>query len=223
MPDALYLFDLDNTLIEGDSSTYWSEYLVREGLVSDAGYLQQEAQLMAEYAVGKMDIHAYVALTLAPLATMTKAEVDRRIMQWVNETILPRVYPQARDLIQTLRAEKQKMMIISASVSLLVKPIARALGIDNAAGIEVRLDGHHYSNVISGTPSYQQGKVVRLQEWLAEHPDMGGKIVFYTDSINDLPLCLVADEVVLVNPCSPLRAQGEIRQWPVVNWALAYP
>ncbi|WHP30215.1 HAD family hydrolase [Trabulsiella odontotermitis] len=218
MTDSLYLFDLDNTLIEGDSSTYWSEYLVREGLVHDAGYLQQEARLMADYAVGKMDIHAYVALTLAPLATMTTEEVDRRIMQWVNDTIIPRVYPQARDLIQTLHAEKQHMMIISASVSLLVKPIARALGIDHVAGVDVRIDDGHYSNVISGTPSYQQGKVTRLKEWLAMHPQAGGKMVFYTDSINDFPLCLVADEVVLVNPCPQLQAQGEIRQWPVVNW-----
>lgn len=219
MTDTLYLFDLDNTLIEGDSSTYWSEYLVREGLVNDAGYLQQEAQLMADYAVGKMDIHAYVALTLAPLAAMTKEEVDRRVTQWVTDTIMPRVYPQARDLIQTLRAEQQQMMIISASVSLLVKPIARALGIDHATGVDVRIDDGHYSNVISGTPSYQQGKVTCLKVWLAMHPQRNGRMAFYTDSINDLPLCLVADEVVLVNPCPQLQAQGEIHQWPVVNWA----
>lgn len=221
MPQTLYIFDLDNTLIDGDSSTYWSEYLVREGLVNDASYLQREAQLMADYAIGKMDIHAYVALTLAPLAAMTKEDVDRRIALWVNEAIMPRVYPQARDLIQTLRAEKQKMMIISASVSLLVKPIASALGIDNAIGIDVRVDGDRYSNVISGTPSYQQGKITRLDEWLTARAETGVKKTFYTDSINDLPLCLVADEVVLVNPCPPLQAQGEIRQWPVVNWTLA--
>ncbi|KFB98061.1 phosphoserine phosphatase [Trabulsiella guamensis ATCC 49490] len=219
MTNTLYLFDLDNTLFEGDSSTYWSEYLVREGLVNDAGYLQQEARLMADYAVGKMDIHAYVALTLAPLAMMTKEEVDRRITQWVTDTIMPRVYPQARDLIQTLRARQQQMMIISASVSLLVKPVARALGIDHATGVDLRIDNGHYSNVISGTPSYQQGKVTRLREWLAMHPQRIGRLVFYTDSINDLPLCLVADEVVLVNPCPQLLAQGERRLWPVVNWA----
>lgn len=221
MAQPLYIFDLDNTLIDGDSSTFWSQYLVREGLVEDPHYLAQEAAQMDDYAHGRMDIHRYVALTLSPLAALTAEETDRRVAQWVQSDILPRVYPQAWDLLATLRARQQPTLIISASVSLLVKPIARALGIDDAIGIEVAMAGDRYSNRISGTPSYQQGKITRFHGWREQQPLPPSSTVFYTDSINDLPLCLEADEVVLVNPCPPLRAEGEKRQWPTMRWSLA--
>ncbi|POT59900.1 HAD-IB family hydrolase [Citrobacter amalonaticus] len=214
----LYIFDLDHTLIAGDSSTWWSRYLVREGLVKDARYLVQEASLMRDYAEGKMDIHQYVALTLAPLAKMTIAEADQRIAQWVRDEVMPRVYPQALKLIQQLQAEKQQMLIISASASLLVKPIARALGIEEAAGIDVHIVNNRYTNIIDGTPSYREGKIARLKAWMALRNEPESKLTFYTDSINDLPLCLFADEVVLVNPCSQLQEQGKIHHWPTLYW-----
>ncbi|ALR77016.1 HAD family hydrolase [[Enterobacter] lignolyticus] len=221
MSASLHIFDLDNTLIDGDSSTWWSEYLVREGLVDDARYLAREAALMEDYAHGSMDLHQYVALTLSPLAAMTIPEVDARVARWVDDVILPRVYPQARELIQTLNAQGQPTLVISASVSLLVKPIARALGINEAIGVEVRTRDNRYSNCISGTPSYQQGKITRFNAWRETQAAAPETVTFYTDSINDLPLCLQADKVVLVNPCPQLRAQGEARQWPAVSWSLA--
>lgn len=221
MSHSLYIFDLDHTLIAGDSSTWWSEYMVREGLVKDDAYLQQEASLMRDYAMGKMDIHQYVALTLAPLTALTRVEADRRIAQWVSDEVMPRVYPQARALIAQLRAEKQHMLIISATVSLLVKPIAHALGIDEALGIDVHIADNRYTPVISGTPSYQEGKIARLQAWMASHGITQSTLTFYTDSINDLPLCLFADNVVLVNPCPQLQKLGECHQWPSLKWSLA--
>lgn len=221
MSHSLYIFDLDNTLIAGDSSTWWSEYMVREGLVRDETYLQQEASLMEDYALGKMDIHQYVALTLAPLSALTRTEADRRIAEWVREEVMPRVYLQARTLIAQLRDEKQPMLIISATVSLLVKPIARALGIDEALGIDVHIADDRYTPLISGTPSYQEGKITRLQAWMAMRGATESQLTFYTDSINDLPLCLFADHVVLVNPCPQLQKQGEEHQWPTLHWALA--
>ncbi|MBV8042623.1 HAD family phosphatase [Pluralibacter sp.] len=221
MSTTLHIFDLDNTLIHGDSSTWWSEYLVREGLVDDDRYLAREAALMEDYAQGKMDLHQYVALTLSPLAALSIAEVDARVAHWVDDVILPRVYPQARKLIQTLNAQGQPTLVISASVSLLVKPIARALGIDEAIGVDVKTHDNRYSNRISGTPSYQQGKITRFNAWRETQAAVSEKVTFYTDSINDLPLCLQADNVVLVNPCARLREEGETRQWPAVSWSLA--
>ncbi len=112
------------------------------------------------------------------------------------------------------------MLIISASVSLLVNAIAPALGIEHAIGVDVKIKNGCYSGEIDGTPSYQQGKITCLENFLARHPHYDGEIIFYTDSINDLPLCQRADRVYLVNPCQKLAAHGEVMGWPVLNWQL---
>ncbi len=220
MSQPLYVFDLDNTLIDGDSSTLLSRFLVREGYVSDPNYLPHEEQLMLDYARGEMDLQEYVALIMSPLTGLSREVVDQQVARCVQADILPRIYPQALALIRTLQAQHRPILIISASVSLLVKTIASVLGIEHAIGIEVKMDNDHYTGVIDGTPSYQAGKITCLRHWLASHPQCTGPLTFYTDSINDLPLCLHADDVFLVNPCPQLAAQGEQHRWPVLNWRL---
>ena len=184
MGKTLTIFDLDNTLIKGDSSTLWSRFMVREGWVNDADYLAREAMLMDDYDRGEMNIADYVALIQAPLVGVAKQDVDALL------------------------------------VSLLVLAVAAQLGIEQALGIDVEMVDGGYSGVIAGTPSYQQGKVVRLEQWLAAHPACSGEVTFYTDSINDLPLCLRADRVRLVNPCPQLTAANAQHQWPVLTWRL---
>lgn len=220
MSQPLFVFDLDNTLIHGDSSTLWSRYLVREGFASHPDYLLQEERMMLDYARGEMDLHAYVALTLSPLMDIPIALVDRMVALCVEKEIAPRIYPQALALINRLRAQQQPMLIISASVGLLVKAIAPVLGIEHAIGVEVKTDNGRYTGVIDGTPSYQQGKITCLENFLARHPQYDGPLTFYTDSINDLPLCERADHVYLVNPCQKLAAHGALRHWPVLDWQL---
>lgn len=138
---------------------------MREGWVSDPAYLAREAMLMDDYDRGEMNIADYVALIRAPLIGVPKAEVDALVARCVQQDIMPRVYPQAWDLLQTLRAQGEQMLVISASVSLLVQAVASALGIEQALGIDVEMADGGYSGVIAGTPSYQQGKVVRLAAW----------------------------------------------------------
>ena len=220
MAKNLTIFDLDNTLIKGDSSTVWIRFLVREGWVSDPAYLAREATLMDDYDRGEMNIADYVALIQAPLIGVPKPEVDSLLARCVREEIVPRVYPQAWDLIRTLQAGGEQMLVISASVSLLVQAVAAELGIEQALGIDVEMADGCYSGVIAGTPSYQQGKVVRLAQWRQAHPAYSGEVTFYTDSINDLPLCLHADHVRLVNPCPQLAAANASHNWPVLEWRL---
>lgn len=176
MGNTLTIFDLDNTLIQGDSSTVWSQFMVREGLATQKGYLAREARLMADYDRGEMNIADYVALIQAPLAGIPKSDVDALV--------------------------------------------AAALEIDQALGIDVEMVDGGYSGVIAGIPSYQQGKVARLAQWREAHPQYDGEVTFYTDSINDLPLCLHADRVRLVNPCPQLQAAGAGYGWPVLSWRL---
>lgn len=158
MSNAVTIFDLDNTLIKGDSSTLWSQFMVREGWVSDPEYLAREALLMADYDRGEMNIADYVALIQAPLIGIPQAQVDTLVARFVREKVLPRVYPQAWDVIRTLQARGEKMLVISASVTLLVQAIAAELGIEQALGIDVEMADGGYSGVIAGTPSYQQVK-----------------------------------------------------------------
>lgn len=153
MGNTLTIFDLDNTLIQGDSSTVWSQFMVREGLATQKGYLAREARLMADYDRGEMNIADYVALIRAPLAGIPKSDVDALVARCVREAILPRVYPQAWELIRRLRAEGEQMLIISASVSLLVQAVAAALEIDQALGIDVAMVDGGYSGVIAGIPA----------------------------------------------------------------------
>lgn len=194
--------------------------MVREGWVNDPDYLAREARLMEDYDRGEMNIADYVALIQAPLIGVAKRDVDALLARCVREEVMPCVYPQAWDLIRTLQAKGEQMLVISASVSLLVQAVAAELGIEQALGIDVVMADGGYSGVIAGTPSYQQGKVVRLELWLAAHPDYSGEITFYTDSINDLPLCLRADRVRLVNPCPQLAAANAQHRWPVLAWRL---
>ncbi len=108
MSNAVTIFDLDNTLIKGDSSTLWSQFMVREGWVSDPEYLAREAQLMADYDRGEMNIADYVALIQAPLIGIPQTQVDKLVARFVREKVLPRVYPQAWDVIRTLQARGEK-------------------------------------------------------------------------------------------------------------------
>lgn len=220
MSNPLYVFDLDHTLIHGDSSTVWSRFLSREGLIKDADYLAKEHKLMLDYQRGEMNIHEYVGVTLSPLTGMTIADVDSLVARCVETDILPLVYPEAKRLIETMHALGQQMLIISASVSLLVKAIAPRLGIQHAIGVDLATGNNAYTSVISGVPSYQAGKITRLKEWQNAHPEYGGELTFYTDSINDLPLCLEADRVLMVNPCQKLAAQGARYDWQTLNWSL---
>ncbi|ATF95099.1 HAD family hydrolase [Cedecea neteri] len=220
MSNPLYVFDLDHTLIDADCSTLWSRFLSREGLIKDPDYLAKEHKLMLDYQRGEMNIHEYVGVTLAPLAGMTIADVDTLVARCVETDVLPMVYPAAKRLIEQLHAQGQQMMIISASVSLLVKAIAPKLGIEHAIGIDLVTGNNAYTSVISGVPSYQAGKITRLKEWLQVNPEYSGELTFYTDSINDLPLCLEADKVLMVNPCQKLAAQGTRYGWQTLNWSL---
>ena len=147
-------------------------------------------------------------------------DVDALLARCVREEIMPRVYPQAWDLIRTLQAKGEQILVISASVSLLVQAVAAQLGIEQALGIDVEMVDGGYSGVIAGTPSYQQGKITCLENFLVHHPQHRGAVTFYTDSINDLPLCEYANHVFMVNPCPQLAAHGELRRWPQLNWQL---
>lgn len=218
MANPLYVFDLDKTLINGDCAMIWNAFLAEKGIATDANFIQEDQRLMALYDQGKMNMADYLAFTIAPLTDLPIEEVHALAAECVERDILPKQFSQAKTLIAQLQREGIDMLIISASVSFLVKAVAQRLGIKQAIGIDLQLNGDRYSTQISGIPSYREGKVTRLKAWLKAEKRSDATIHFYTDSINDLPLCQYADVTYLVNPCPQLEAYSAQTKWTKLKW-----
>ncbi|GAL35444.1 phosphoserine phosphatase [Vibrio maritimus] len=220
MSNPLYVFDMDETLFDADCATLWNEFLVEKGIATESGFLEEDQRLMALYAQGKMEMEEYLKFSMSPLSGVSKETVSLLVEQCIDEKILPRLYPQAATLIEQLKRDKIRSVIISASVSFLVSAIGKRIGIDEAMGIDLVEEGGHYTATIAGTPTYREGKVERLQQWLDVSLEPFTPIHFYTDSINDRSLCEYADHVYLVNPCPLLKALGEKKRWQQLTWSL---
>lgn len=216
--NELIIFDLDETLIAGDSALIWHEFLVKQGIITCPDFLTEDRRLMALYALGELDMQAYLDFSVAAISHLDCKEVDRLAMQCVTEQILPRLYPQANRLLVKLCEEQTNTLMISATVSFLVEKIAQKLNMGDAMGIDLVLENNRYTSKIAGIPTFRTGKVERLQQWLMAQSRQCYPISFYTDSINDLPLCLHVDNPIMVNPCAQLKHQAQLHQWPILNW-----
>ncbi|EHU5126220.1 HAD-IB family hydrolase [Vibrio vulnificus] len=218
MSSPLYVFDLDETLIQGDCAMIWNAFLVDKGIATSADFIAEDRRLMALYAQGKMDMEDYLRFSIAPLANLTTSEVEQLVKECVETRIVDKLFPQANTLINHLANEGIDMLIISASVSFLVAEVGRCIGIRQTLGINMREVHGRYSAEIEGVPSYRQGKITRLQQWQETQPKHYSEIHFYTDSINDLPLCEYADFAYLVNPCPQLKQHAHRPNWTVLHW-----
>lgn len=218
MANPLYVFDLDDTLINGDCAMIWNEFLVAKGIATQPNFIEEDKRLMSLYAIGQMEMADYLSYTLAPLCDMPMTQVDALVAECVASQILPKQFSQASDLIGQLKRDNIDMIIISASVSFLVKQVGQALGITDALGIDLVERNNCYTANISGVASYRTGKVTRLEQWLAAQAKSYSTIHFYTDSINDLPLCQYADFTYLVNPCPLLAKHANQPNWKVLQW-----
>ena len=218
MSKPLYVFDMDETLINADCAMIWNAFLVEKGIATEPNFIEEDQRLMKLYAEGKMDMEDYLEFCMAPLSVMPVEQVKKLVTECVDKQILPKQFKQSKTLIEQLSRDGIDMVIISASVTFLVEAVGQRLGIPTALGIDlIELKGT-YSAEISGVPSYREGKVTRLQQWLAEQSESYSEIHFYTDSINDLPLCQHADYAYLVNPCPRLREHANQPNWTVLSW-----
>ena len=218
MTKPLYIFDLDETLIGADSSVLWNAFLVEKSLVTDPDFLAQDKYMMDLYAQGKMSMPEYLNFCMKPLQNLPIQQLTTLVGECVQRDILPKQFMQSKALIEKLRQERVDMLVISASVSFLVHPIAKALGVEHALGIDLKLQDDCYTAEIDGIASYREGKVQRLQQWLTEQKESYTSLHFYSDSINDLALCEYADFTYLVNPCARLQALLPRPHWQQLSW-----
>jgi len=213
----LALFDLDNTLLAGDSDYAWGEFLVDEKKVDPDHYARMNEQFYEDYQLGKLDIFEYLRFALAPLAALEPQELVELHRKFMNEVISKMWLPAAEALVEQHRAAGDRLMVISATNRFIVEPICHRFGIQEIIATEPEQIDGRYTGQVAGVPSYQQGKVTRLQNWLAENDETLAGSSFYSDSINDLPLLEVVAKPVVVNPDKLLLAEANQRDWPVLD------
>lgn len=219
MSQPLYVFDMDDTLINGDCSMLWNAFLVNKGIIKTPNFLELDRAMMKQYAKGELDMQDYLTFALAPITNISVNKIDHLVDEFIAIDVLPNVFPEALTLINQLKKDKIPLLIISATVTFIVKKVATQLGINHAIGIDLLTQNDCYSEQISGIASYREGKIKRLKNWVEETNINFDDIHFYTDSINDLPLCLYADYAYLINPCIQLREQQKQHtQWQIYQW-----
>lgn len=214
---TLALFDLDNTLLGGDSDHAWGMFLVAKGLVDADYYSAANDRFYAEYQAGTLDINAYLSFALAPLTRFCQAELTALHQEFMAQFIEPLILPKALALLDNHRQQGHRLVIITATNRFITGPIAKRLGVADLLATEAEVIDGRYTGSICGVPCFQGGKVVRLQQWLDEQgEDLAGSY-FYSDSINDVPLLEVVTHPVAVDPDARLRAWAEERGCGVLS------
>ncbi len=214
---ALAIFDLDNTLLEGDSDYLWGQFLVEHNIVDGDWYEEQNQYFYDQYCAGTMDIIEFLSFQLKPLVDNTITELTCWRTSYLTDKIWPIILPAGRKLINQHRQQGDTLMIITATNSFLTKPIAAKLGIVHLIATEPEIADGVYTGKVAGTPAYQEGKVVRLKYWLDEHKKALVGSYFYSDSHNDLPLLSYVDHPVAVDPDVTLKAAAEQQGWRIIS------
>jgi HAD superfamily hydrolase (TIGR01490 family) len=214
---ALALFDLDNTLLAGDSDYLWGVFLGELGVVDKVTYESMNQRFYDDYKAGVLDIREFLAFSLKPLADNDPADLAAWHRRFMAEMIEPLISPDAEALVERHRRAGDTLMIITATNSFVTAPIARRFGIDHLIATEPEQVDGRYTGQVAGTPSFREGKVVRLTEWLQAHDGNLADAWFYSDSHNDLPLLERVANPVAVDPDPELQRMAETHGWPVIT------
>lgn len=214
---SLAIFDLDHTLLSGDSDHAWGEFLVRQQIVDPSHYQRQNDHFFAQYQQGTLDIHEYLAFALEPLTRFSVQELDLLHRQFMREYIQPMRQYKADALLRQHRERGDFLLIITATNRFITAPIARALGVDDLLATDPELQGNRYTGRVKGVPCYREGKVERLRQWLEDTEQTLEDSYFYSDSINDLPLLEAVTHPFVVDGDERLQAEAQRRQWPTLS------
>jgi len=214
----LALFDLDYTLLNGDSDYAWGQFLAAEGLVDAVEHRRRNDEFWAQYKAGTLNIHAYLEFALSAIAGKTPEALAPLHAKFMRDVIQPMIAPVAFALVE--KHVNDLCAIVTATNAFVTAPIAHALGIDALIACDVEIIDGRYTGKSVGVPSFREGKITRVEMWLA---DMGKTFAdfdetwFYSDSHNDLPLMEKVTHPVAVNADKTLHAHALARGWPIIN------
>jgi HAD superfamily hydrolase (TIGR01490 family) len=220
MTQNLALFDLDNTLLAGDSDYNWSLFLIRQGLLDAKTHFERNEQFYADYKNGSLNIVEFLKFQLVPLSQHPKKFLDELHLKYMDEVIRPMMTVKAQALVDVHKKNGDLCVVITATNSFVTKPIATAYGIEHLIGSDPEMVNGEYTGGVSGVPSFKEGKVTRINQFLAER----GKTLtdfetsyFYSDSHNDLPLMQLVTNPVAVDADEILTAYAKEKHWPLMS------
>jgi HAD superfamily hydrolase (TIGR01490 family) len=213
----LAIFDLNNTLLSGDSDYLWGQFLGELGAVDRASYERENERFYEDYREGRLDITAFLAFSLRPLSQYPREQLDAWHRRFMREKIEPLITPAAQRLVERHRACGDTLMIITATNAFVTGPIAVRLDIPHLIATEPETRGDRFTGRVAGIPSFRDGKVRRLESWLAENAATLDGSWFYSDSHNDLPLLERVSHPVAVDPDPVLAEHARRRGWPLIS------
>ena len=215
---ALAIFDLDNTLLDGDSDHAFGEFLVKKNLVSKEEFKKANDYFYEQYKLGKLDIYEYIDFALKPLTEHSLDALADLHQEFMTEFIMDKILDKGRKLLAQHRANGDFLLIITATNSYVTHPIAKELGVDDILSTDAEIIDGRYTGKISGTPCFQEGKVTRLKQWLKKHPEHSlNRSYFYSDSHNDLPLLKQAEIPVAVDADEILTTEAKKNGWQIIS------
>ena len=216
----LALFDLDNTILAGDSDYNWSRFLIQEGYLDGAIHAEKNEKFYADYKAGTLDIYAFVEFQFKPLARNPRTVLNQLLKKYVEEVINPMITEKARALVKRHQDEGDLIIVITATNSFITKPIAELFGIENLIGTDPEEKEGEFTGKVSGLPSFKEGKVTRLEAWLkGKNLSLASfeKSYFYSDSHNDLPLMQKVTHPVAVDSDDILSEYAQSKGWPQIS------
>lgn len=214
---TLAIFDLDNTLIGDDSDNLWGEFIVEQGLVDSKSYGNSNERFYEDYKTGNLDIFAYLEFVAKALAGFDEKELEVLHAKFMEEKIEAVMLPKAEALLASHKAKGHTVMIITATNTFITRPIAKALGVDIILGADLeKIDGRFTGKVV-GIPTFKEGKVTRLNQWMAENNEVLKGAYFYSDSHNDLPLLEIVENPIAVDPDEKLLLAAQEKGFRVIS------
>ena len=214
----LALFDLDNTLLSGDSDFEWAQFLIGKDVLDREVYEARNLEFLEAYKAGTLDIHEFLDFQLKPLSRHARAQLDEWHAEFMEEHILPIISQKARDLVESHADDARA--VVTATNRFVTWPIAREFGIEHLIATEPEEVDGEFSGRVQGTPAFREGKVERLREWLTEHGldwELFDETWFYSDSLNDLPLLSIVSHPVAVDPDETLKEHALEEGWQVIS------
>lgn len=216
----LALFDLDNTLLAGDSDFEWAQFLIGKGVLDREVHEAKNHEFYEHYKAGTLDIHAFLDFQLKPLARHTREQLDGWHAEFMSIHIRPIITDKARILVQRHQREADKVAIITATNRFVTAPIAREFGVEHLIATEVEEINGQYTGRGTGIPCFKEHKITRLDMWLSSlgllWEDVG-ESWFYSDSLNDLPLLQRVTHPFAVDPDDTLEAHARLNGWPILT------